>query len=217
MIELSQITKSYTSAGGAFNVFENYDLTIAKGECVVFRAPSGGGKTTLCNMIGGMLQPTAGTVTVDGTDLTRLSSHFLAQYRRNNVGFVFQQFHLISGFTVIENIMLPLIPNGRISAQQEQRLDYLLDKLQLKARVDFNVNTLSGGEQQRVAVARALINQPKIIIADEPFSQLDDANIQFILKIFKELKDSKINIIIAAHADAYTTSDLVDREIHLCS
>ncbi len=217
MIELSQITKTYTSASGSFNVFENFDLTIAKGECVVFRAPSGGGKTTLCNMIGGMLQPTAGTVTVDGTELTRLSSHFLAQYRRDNIGFIFQQFHLISGFSVIDNITLPLIPNGRITAEQEQRLHFLLGKLQLNERVNFNVNTLSGGEQQRVAVARALINQPKIIIADEPFSQLDEANIQFIQEIFKELKEKKINIIIATHGDSFSTSDLVDREIQLCS
>lgn len=214
MIELNNISKRYLYHGHTINVLSKVNLTIANGECVCLTMPSGTGKTTLLNIIGGMIVPTSGTVLIDNTDLTRLPQHFLAKYRLTKVGFIFQQFNLLSNFTVEENLFFPIVPTGRSLSSQKRKIKELLDRLQISHRCDFHVNLLSGGEQQRVAVARALINDPEIIIADEPFSNLDQKNTGLILEIFNELKkEGKTFIFSATSSIKEQTANFIDREI----
>lgn len=214
MIELIGISKSYRYQGRTIPVLSNVNLTITDGQCICFRRASGTGKTTLLNIIGGMVAPTAGQVKIDSQEITSLPQQFLSAYRRNHVGFIFQQFNLLDHFTVMENLYFPLVPTGRRLHADRHRIMNLLERLQIGHRSDFNVNFLSGGEQQRVAVARALINEPDIIIADEPFSNLDLGNAKLILDIFKELKVAGKTFVISAtsfHADL--EKGFVDREI----
>ena len=214
MIELTNVSKCYRHRRQTVKVLDNVNLKILKGECVCIRAPSGTGKTTLLNIIGGMLAPTAGTVKVNDTTLTALPQHFLSEYRRNNVGFVFQQFNLLDNLTVMENLFLPLVPTGKALKIEKEKISKLLEKLQISHRYDFEINYLSGGEQQRVAVARALVNDPEIIIADEPFSNLDEGNTRFILDIFRELKTrGKTFVISATSPRSDLEEDFIDRDI----
>ena len=214
MIELTNVSKHYRHRRQTVNVLNKVNLKIKKGECVCIRAPSGTGKTTLLNIIGGMLAPTAGTVKVNDTTLTALPQHFLSEYRRNNVGFVFQQFNLLDNLTVMENLFLPLVPTGKALKIEKEKISKLLEKLQISHRYDFEINYLSGGEQQRVAVARALVNDPEIIIADEPFSNLDEGNTRFILDIFRELKTrGKTFVISATSPRSDLEEDFIDRDI----
>lgn len=214
MIELAGISKHYLYHGQTIPVLSNVDLKITKGECVCLTMPSGTGKTTLLNIIGGMIVPTSGKVVVDATDLTSIPQHFLAKYRSTKVGFIFQQFNLLANFTVEENLYFPIVPTGRSINSQKKKIKELLNRLQISHRAAFHVNLLSGGEQQRVAVARALINNPEIIIADEPFSNLDPENTSFILDIFNELKkEGKTFILSATSSLMGTTGDFIDREI----
>lgn len=214
MIELIKVTKNYTYKRKIVNVLSNVNIRIKKGESVCIRGQSGTGKTTLLNIIGGMLAPTSGSVKVNSSNLTDIPQHFLSEFRRNKIGFIFQQFNLLYNFTVMENLVFPLVPSGKSLKNEKQKIITLLDRLQISHRAGFYVNHLSAGEQQRVAIARALVNDPEIIIADEPFSNLDEKNIEFILKIFSELKDREKTFVLASVSPP---SDLekgfIDRDI----
>ena len=214
MIELTNVSKRYRHRRRTVKVLNNVNLKIKMGECVCIRAPSGTGKTTLLNIIGGMLAPTTGTVKVNDATLTALPQHFLSEYRRKNVGFVFQQFNLLGNLTVMENLFLPLIPTAKTLKIEKEKIMKLLEKLQISHRYDFEANYLSGGEQQRVAVARALVNDPEIIIADEPFSNLDEGNTRFILGIFRELKARGKTFVISATSPRSDLEEgFIDRDI----
>ena len=216
MISLDKVSKSYGYQGHRIEVLAEISLAISSGECVCLRAPSGKGKTTLLNIIGGMLAPSSGRVEVAGQPLTELPQHFLADFRRDTVGFIFQQFNLLPHFTVLENLYFPLVPSGISLAQVQPQLEKLLARLQISHRRDFAAIRLSGGEQQRVAVARALVNDPLLIIADEPFSNLDPENSGYIMDIFTELKDLGKTIVISSTAPPSPEEDrLVDRDIWL--
>jgi putative ABC transport system ATP-binding protein len=198
MIELINVTKNYKYRGQRVQILDNISLNISRGESICIKGISGKGKTTLLNIIGGMLVPTSGIVKVNGTNLTNLPQHFLSQYRRNNIGFIFQQFNLIYNFTVMENLLIPLLPTGKSLKVEKEKIFALLDGLHIGHRANFPVNYLSGGEQQRVAIARALVNDPKIIIADEPFSNLDGKNTKFTLELFNSLKVKGKTFIISS-------------------
>lgn len=201
MISLKKICKHYQYQGETVKVLTDVDLEIARGESVCIRAPSGRGKTTLLSIIGGMLTPSSGTVMVNGMNLTEIPGHFLSSFRRDNIGFIFQQFHLLQNFTVMENLLFPLIPKGGSLPDEMAKIEILLERLQVLSRRDFTVNLLSGGEQQRVAVARALVNDPAIIIADEPFSQLDGKNSGLISDLFSELRQRGKTIVLSASGE----------------
>lgn len=216
MIEIINLIKMYQWHGQKIKVLDKVNLNIKKGECICLKGPSGIGKSTLLNIIGGMLVPTSGDVKVDGESLPSLPQNFLSQYRQNKVGFIFQQFNLLYNFTVLENVFFPVIPTGRSFNQVEKRILTLLKRLQILKRKNFNVNHLSGGEQQRVAVARALVNDPDLIIADEPFSNLDLKNAEFIMKLFKELKSKRKTFVIASHSSFFDKKKrFIDREVYI--
>lgn len=198
MIELIDVTKNYAHRGQTVNVLSKVNIEIQKGESVCIRGQSGSGKTTLLNIIGGMLTPTSGVVKINGKNLADLPQHFLSEYRRENVGFIFQQFNLLYHFTVMENLFFPLVPSGKSLKTEKKKIVNLLDRLKVSHRADFYVNQLSGGEQQRVAIARALINDPEIIVADEPFSNLDEKNTRFIFEVFSELKTAGKTFVASA-------------------
>ena len=193
IVELENVTKIYNQKVSAL---QDEDLTVEKGEWLTILGPSGSGKTTLLNIIGGLDRTTEGSVVVLGQDITRLSQNELAKFRRENVGFVFQQFHLVPYLTATENVMLAQYFHS-IADEEETRT--ALSNLGLNHRLDHLPSQLSIGEQQRVCIARALINEPKLLLADEPTGNLDHENEQIALEIFKRLHEEGLTIIVVTH------------------
>ncbi|RMG72492.1 MAG: ABC transporter ATP-binding protein [Nitrospirae bacterium] len=186
-------------------------LEVYPSEVVVLKGPSGSGKTTLLGLIGCMGRPTSGRIILKGRDVAKLPERFLTEIRRNTFGFIFQQFNLISGISVRENILLPLYPTSYKPSEMKERVKRLMEKLSLLHRESFPVERLSGGEQQRVAIARALVNDPEVIVADEPTAHLDSKLSVELLRILKNLKSEGKTILIATHDPLVFESELVDR------
>jgi len=181
---------------GALRALDDLHLTVNSGEWVALMGPSGSGKTTLINILGGLDTLTSGRVIVDGVDLSKLSENQLVRYRAEKVGFVFQQFHLVPYLTALENVMLAQYFH---SVTDEQQAAEALRRVGLGDRLTHLPSQLSGGEQQRVAIARALINQPKLILADEPTGNLDEANEAVVLEIFRQLHNAGHTIVMVTH------------------
>lgn len=210
MITLDNITKSF----GSLQVLKGISLTINRGEVVSIVGPSGAGKTTLLQIIGTLDRPDSGTVCVDGIDVTSLSSKKLADFRNRHIGFVFQFHQLLPEFTALENIMIPAYIAGTSRKAAQQRAQELLQFMGLADRAHHKPNELSGGEQQRVAVARALMNQPAVILADEPSGSLDSKNKEELHQLFFDLRDQYgQTFVIVTHDEQLAT--LTDRTIHL--
>jgi putative ABC transport system ATP-binding protein len=174
-------------------------IGIIRGDFAVLKGPSGSGKTTLLSLIGCMTRPTAGSITVEGKDVSHLPERFLTGIRRDTFGFIFQQFHLIKGLSVLQNVMIPLYPTGIHLRDLGSRAERILDSLGMSKRRDFPVQGLSGGEQQRTAIARALINDPDIILADEPTAHLDTALSREFMGIMEKFREEGKTVIIASH------------------
>jgi len=210
MIDIKGITKSF----GSLQVLKGIDLHINKGEIVSIVGPSGAGKTTLLQIIGTLDKPDSGTVTIDGTDTGSLSAGKLSSFRNHNIGFVFQFHQLLPEFTALENIMIPgLIAHRKQSELKEQAMK-LLQFMGLEGRAGHKPNELSGGEKQRVAVARALINNPAVILADEPSGSLDTKNKMELHQLFFDLRDKLgQTFVIVTHDEEL--AKLTDRIIHL--
>jgi putative ABC transport system ATP-binding protein len=170
-----------------------------RGDFAVLKGPSGSGKTTLLSLLGCMTRPTSGSIVVEGKDVSHLPERFLTGIRRSTFGFIFQQFHLIKGMSVLENVMIPLYPTDVTLGELRERARGLLEGLGMGPRMDFPVQGLSGGEQQRTAIARALINDPDIILADEPTSHLDTALSREFMEIMRRFREKGKTIIIASH------------------
>ena len=207
IIELREVTKEYT---GATRALDGVSLDIATGEWVAIMGPSGSGKTTLLNLLSCLDHPTSGSVVIDGADVTRLSAQQLTQFRREKVGLVFQQFHLVPYLTALENVMLAQYFHSMPDAHEARQA---LEQVGLGERAQHLPSHLSGGEQQRVCVARALINQPHIILADEPTGNLDEANEAIVLDLFRQMHARGHTLVIVTH-DA-TVGALADRVIRL--
>ena len=208
MIECRGIRKSY----GTVEVLRGVDLSVAKGEVVTVVGPSGAGKSTMLQIIGTLLAPDAGTVTIEGVDISALRGDRLARFRGENIGFVFQFHHLLPEFTALENVSLPAYIAGRNRNESEKRARELLEMLSLRHRMDHKPAQLSGGEQQRVAVARALINAPGLLLADEPSGNLDSRNREELHSLFFSLRDRMgLTTVIVTHDDGL--SSLSDRKI----
>lgn len=210
MIDIKGITKSF----GSLQVLKGIDLHINKGEIVSIVGPSGAGKTTLLQIIGTLDKPDSGTVTIDGTNTGSLSAGKLSSFRNHNIGFVFQFHQLLPEFTALENIMIPgLIAHRKQSELKEQAMK-LLQFMGLEGRAGHKPNELSGGEKQRVAVARALINNPAVILADEPSGSLDTKNKMELHQLFFDLRDKLgQTFVIVTHDEEL--AKLTDRIIHL--
>lgn len=185
MIEVTSLNKNY----GTLQVLKNINLSIAESSVVTIVGASGAGKTTLLHIIGTLDKPDNGKVIIDNTDLYSLSDKELAAYRNQNIGFVFQFHHLLPEFTAEENVALPALIAGKSKNDALKRAKELLDFLKLGNRLSHKPSQLSGGEQQRVAVARALANNPKLILADEPSGNLDTENARQLHQLFFDLRD----------------------------
>jgi putative ABC transport system ATP-binding protein len=193
LVEIEELRKQF----GNVRALDGVSFSVDAGEWIAIMGPSGSGKTTLINILGGLDTPTSGRAIVDGTDLARLDEAGLTRFRAEKVGFIFQQFHLVPYLTALENVMLAQYFH---STTDEGQARAELERVGLGDRVDHLPGQLSGGEQQRVAVARALINQPKLILADEPTGNLDEANEQTVLRLLQELHAEGHTILMVTHA-----------------
>lgn len=208
MIQISALEKSY----GTLKVLKGIDLQVPDSSVVTIVGASGAGKSTLLHIIGTLDKPDSGRVQIDDTDLYKLTDKELADYRNRNIGFVFQFHHLLPEFTAVENVALPAMIAGQSKAAALKRAEELLDYLKLKERLTHKPSQLSGGEQQRVAVARALVNNPKLILADEPSGNLDTENARKLHQLFFDLRDQfKQTFIVVTHNPELAT--MADRTI----
>lgn len=210
MIEVKNIRKQF----GTIEVLKGIDLTIGQGEIVSVVGPSGAGKTTLLQIMGTLLKPDAGEVLLDGINPFSLDEVALSVFRNTKIGFVFQFHHLLPEFSALENVMLPALIRRTNRKQAEHRAKELLDMMRLSHRMNNQPTELSGGEQQRVAVARALINKPAIVLADEPSGNLDSKNKKELHRLFFELRDQLNQTFVIVTHDT-ELAEMSDRKIHL--
>ena len=210
MIDIKNITKSF----GSLQVLKGIDLHINKGEVVSIVGPSGAGKTTLLQIIGTLDKPDAGTICIDGIDVSSLSTRKLSDFRNQHIGFVFQFHQLLPEFTALENIMIPAYIAGKSNSEAKQRALELLAFMGLSDRAHHQPAELSGGEKQRVAVARALVNKPAVILADEPSGSLDSKNKAELHQLFFDLRDKfGQTFVIVTHDEGLAA--ITDRTIHM--
>ena len=210
MIKLEGITKSF----GSLQVLKGIDLEINKGEIISIVGPSGAGKTTLLQIMGTLDEPDAGVVQIDGTVVSRMKEKELSAFRNKNIGFVFQFHQLLPEFTALENVMIPALIAGVASKEAHERAMKILDFMGLVDRASHKPNELSGGEKQRVAVARALINDPAVILADEPSGSLDTHNKEDLHQLFFDLRDRLgQTFVIVTHDEGL--AKITDRTVHI--
>lgn len=210
MIQTQGITKSF----GPLQVLKGIDLTIAQGEIVSIVGPSGAGKTTLLQIIGTLDKPDAGLLTINGTDVSRLNEKALSAFRNQNIGFVFQFHQLLPEFTALENVMIPALIGDAKAPAAREKAQRILNDLGLADRMEHKPAELSGGEKQRVAVARALINDPAVILADEPSGSLDSHNKEELHALFFDLRNRLgQTFVIVTHDE--TLAEKSDRVIHI--
>lgn len=210
IIEMRGITKRF----GQLEVLKGIDLDINKGDVVSIVGPSGAGKTTLLQIMGTLYKPDSGSVSINGEDVLRLKGNALSRFRNRHLGFVFQFHQLLPEFTALENVMIPAYIGGMKGHAVKQRAEELLDFMGLADRMEHKPNELSGGEKQRVAVARALINQPDVILADEPSGSLDSRNKAELHQLFFDLRDKTgQTFVIVTHDEEL--AGLTDRTIHM--
>ena len=210
MIKLEGITKSF----GSLQVLKGIDLEINKGEIVSIVGPSGAGKTTLLQIMGTLDEPDAGVVQIDGTMVSRMKEKELSAFRNKNIGFVFQFHQLLPELTALENVMIPALIAGVSSKEAHERAMKILDFMGLVDRASHKPNELSGGEKQRVAVARALINDPAVILADEPSGSLDTHNKEDLHQLFFDLRDRLgQTFVIVTHDEGL--AKITDRTVHI--
>lgn len=200
IIRLENVWKIYQLGKMELPILKGISLEIAPGAFVVILGPSGSGKSTLLNMAGCLDLPTRGKVFLDDKDISKMSEDELAQIRGQKIGFIFQQFNLLQNLNALENIMMPMIFQGKSETERQERAKFLLTSLGLKERISHRPSELSGGEQQRIAIARALSNNPEIIVADEPTGNLDSTTGKKIMEILIDLhKNEGKTIVVVTH------------------
>jgi putative ABC transport system ATP-binding protein len=215
MLETREVTKSFGTGDGAVTAVKGVTMTVADGEFVTVVGRSGSGKSTLMNLLGGLEQPTSGSITVDGAEITRFSGHQLNDYRAHRVGFVFQNYNLVPNLTAEQNVMLAMEFAGVDRSERRKRARELLQQVELTgSKQSRKPGKLSGGEQQRVAIARALANKPKLILADEPAGNLDSETAGTIVSLLRALAHSQgVTVLVVTHDDEMATHS--DRTFHL--
>ena len=202
MIEVRQLSKTYETPGENLRVLDGLDLSLGSGETAAIIGPSGCGKSTLLNLLGALDRPTSGTIKIGDQDISTLTEEQAAAFRNHSLGFVFQQQHLLPQLTVLENVLVPRLAGDwqESAAETEQRARQLLEKVGLGQRLDHLPWQLSGGEKLRTAVARALINRPKLILADEPTGSLDPTSTDTVADLLLDLnRDQGVTLIVVTH------------------
>ena len=210
MIQLRKVSKVVTSGNDQLTILQPLDLEIAEGEFISIVGPSGSGKSTLLGLIAGLDAPTAGSIRLNGNEITQMSEDALAELRGSLVGFIFQSFHLIPSLTAFENILIPLEIAG--TARAAERARELLDEVGLRDRGHHYPSQLSGGEQQRVAIARAMANNPRLLLADEPTGNLDSRNGRLIIDLLLRINRERATTLVLVTHDQQL-ADLADRRI----
>ena len=198
IIDLKDVSKVYKSGEIQFKALDKVSLEIKTGDFVAILGPSGGGKSTLMHLIGGLDKPTSGIITVDGQNLNKMSDEQLARYRNEKVGFVFQFFNLLQGATTLSNVILPLVYSKK-KVSRKSKATQILKEVGLGEKLKNRPNQLSGGEQQRVSIARALVNDPEIILADEPTGNLDSKTGQAIFSLLQGLNEKGKTVVVVTH------------------
>jgi putative ABC transport system ATP-binding protein len=214
MMHLQDIKKIYHIGGENFAALNNVSLTIKEGDFIALMGPSGSGKSTLMNILGCLDRPTSGIYELDGEEVSRLSDDHLAMTRNRKIGFVFQNFNLLSRISALHNVALPLVYAGIGKKEREERAMALLTSVGLDSWAHHQPNELSGGQQQRVAIARALVNNPHIIMADEPTGNLDTKSTKEIMGIFETLHARHHTIILVTHEPEIASC--ADRQLLMC-
>lgn len=216
IITMEGVTKVYNPGRpNEFVALNEVSVQISSGECTILEGPSGSGKTTLLSLVGLMSRPSSGRVTILGRETTLLSENFRTLFRRKHIGFIFQHFQLISDLTVKDNLDLALYPEGVPFATIRERRAGLLERFGLSTKTAEKASILSGGEQQRLAIARALMNNPEILLVDEPTAHLDSALSQQVITLFGDLKQEGKTLVVASHDPLVLSSGLADEVIHL--
>ena len=214
MIRLIDVHKRYIQGRNEITALAGLSLDIEKGEFAVIMGPSGSGKSTLLHLIGGLDRPTQGEVLVDGRIVSQMADDEVTLFRRTRIGFVFQFFNLLPTLTALENVMLPLILDGRVGADSNLRAKTLLQRVGLEGRSDHLPEELSGGETQRLAIARALAFNPPILLADEPTGNLDSKNGEAILKLVRQInREEQCTVVMVTHNRE--AAGYGDRIVHL--
>lgn len=205
MIEAEALVKTYRRGARDVRALRGVDLRLERGDFAFILGPSGSGKSTLLHLLGALDRPSGGVLRIDGQDTSRMSDAELTRFRRERVGFVFQSFNLIPSLTAIENVLVPLLPRG-IGAEDRRRAAALLERVGLADRVDHRPNELSGGEQQRVAVARALFKEPLLVLADEPTGELDSETGAGLFRYLRELnRERATTFVVVTHDPTHRT------------
>ncbi|MFZ6022164.1 MAG: ABC transporter ATP-binding protein [Patescibacteria group bacterium] len=199
ILELTNVTKEYKNGSKVLAAVKDLNYSLKEGEDVAIVGPSGSGKSTLLNLIGGLDRPTKGQIVINGQDLSKLNDKQLSIFRNQTIGFVFQFFNLQEYLMAYENVMIPLLFAGVNWKKARERAISLLENVGLANRIEYYPRQLSGGEMQRVAVARSLANNPKILLADEPTANLDKESAQSVLKLFKEINTKGVSLIVITH------------------
>jgi len=216
MIQLKNITKVFkTTKTDTITALNNINLTFNTGELIILKGASGSGKSTILSLLAGLSKPTTGEVLIDKKRISKLPDDFATAFRQKHIGFIFQKYNLIENLSVAENIMLPLYPLNLNSKELEAKAKEVMKKFQIEHKKDIDISSLSGGEQQRTAIARAHINDPKIILADEPTANLDAKLSQSFVAILKELKAKNKTIIVATHDPIFFDLEFVDKIIEI--
>jgi len=212
MIKLINVSKIYDKNVIALN---NINLKFKEGETIILKGVSGSGKSTILSLIAGLVKPTTGSVLIDKKKISKIPDHFASSFRQEHIGFIFQKYNLINNLSVEENILLPLLPLNLKKIEHQKRVQEVLELFNIEEKRFALVKNLSGGQQQRCAIARANINNPKIILADEPTANLDEKLSLEFIEILKNLKSQQKTIIIATHDPLFFELDFVDRIIQV--
>jgi putative ABC transport system ATP-binding protein len=216
MLKITNLSKTYLAKNGtAFDALAQINLHVNYGDAVVLSGVSGSGKSTLLAIMAAMDKPTSGEVIVDGTAISKLPDLHASAYRSEHIGFIFQHFNLLESLTVQENIALPLIPQKCDAATINKSVEKAMQRAHISHKAKATVSELSGGEKQRCAIARALVNDPKLILCDEPTANLDRANSLHFIESLRELKRMGKTIIVATHDPLFEQLDFIDTTLHI--
>ncbi|MEE2990045.1 MAG: ABC transporter ATP-binding protein [Planctomycetota bacterium] len=213
-LELSDLTRDFPTRGEPLQVLKGVDLQVSAGETLAIVGPSGCGKSTLLHILGTLDIPTSGTMILDGTDPFQLDEKSLARFRNQNIGFIFQDHHLLPQLSVLENVLIPAIANGRPDTDCVERAHQLIERVGLSDRIEHRPAELSGGERERVAVARSLIHQPTLLLADEPTGNLDQANARQVGSLLLEMHEQEeMMLVVVTHS--LELAAMLDRQYRL--
>jgi putative ABC transport system ATP-binding protein len=216
MLQITNLSKTYVAKNGtSFHALEQINLHVNRGDALILNGVSGTGKSTLLAIMAAMDKPTSGEVIVDGTAISKLPDLHASAYRSEHIGFIFQHFNLLESLSVYENISLPLIPQKLDSKTIHTSVTQAMQRAHITHKANATVNELSGGEKQRCAIARALVNDPKLILCDEPTANLDRENSLHFIESLRELKNMGKTIIVATHDPLFEQLDFIDHAVHI--